>query len=548
MKRSSKTKASERMTVDRKIIEGLASGHSLTALSKSCVKSKDYVIKIRDLGLEHGFITPSIIANKPHVFMTGPIAMPPYPEALFVFNDGRTNRQSETDRLLKEKREWIKERLEVGWSRQTVFEEIGVAVARTNFYRHIDKQNFMASPVCKNVIELIHRPGECLQVDWGKLFDVIDPVTNKKKTVWIFIGILGHSRFEMARVVEKLDFRTTIELLTSMFEELGGCPEKLTTDNPKVFTKKADDYEPEINPAFERFASAYRFTIEALPPADPKKKGKVERMVPVKRRLFESFDLATYTLEKAQKHLGRKLEIMNERKHGSHGLRPIDVFIDDEAAKLKSLPALRYEPETITTSTVRDDGYVLCDKKYYRVDPRLKKQIATVIANSSLVSIYVSGRLLEVYPRITDPFRKKDCKPHYQEPWEKTLQDHGHYLKRAAEIGPDVERFVSVVLARGEGFVDTRIVWGILTLNKTYTDFDVNKACSGALELSQVSMKCVRQLLSLTAVPKKKRAATSGVGSVGEGLSASNDESKGGKFARPMSDYKKHLNLVHSKP
>ncbi len=535
------------MTIDRKIIEGLASGHSLTALSKSTFKSKDYLIKIRNLGLEHGFITPSVISNKPHVFMTGPIAMPPYPEALFVFNDGRTNRQSDTDLLLEEKREWIKERLELGWSRQTIFEEMTLAVARANFYRYVDKQKMMTGPVCKNVIELIHRPGECMQVDWGKLFDVIDPVTNKKKTVWIFIGILGHSRFEMARVVEKLDFRTTIECLTSMFEELGGCPEKLTTDNPKVFTKKADDFEPELNPAFERFASAYGFTIEALPPADPEKKGKVERMVPVKRRLLESFDLATYTLEKAQKHLDRKLEITNERKHGSHGLRPLDVFINDEAVKLKTLPALRYEPETITYPTVREDGYVLCDKKYYRIDPRLKKEIATVIANSTLISIYVCGRLIEVYPRITDPFRTKDCKPHYQEPWEKTLQDHGHYLRRAGEIGADVERFVAAVLARGEGFVDTRIVWGVLTLNKTYTDLDVNKACSGALELSQVNMKCVRQLLSLTSQPKQKQSAAA-AGSVGHSVRASHDEMKGGKFARPMSDYKKHLNLVHSKP
>ena len=421
--------------------------------------------------------------------------MPPYPEALFVFADGRSNKESETDRLLEDKREWIKERLDLGWSRQTVFEEIGLSVPRASFYRHIDKQKFMAGPICKNVIELIHRPGECLQVDWGKLFDVVDPVTNKNKTVWIFIGVLGHSRFEMARVVEKLDFRTTIELLTSMFEELGGVPEKLTTDNPKVFTKKADDYEPEINPAFERFASAYGFTIEALPPADPKKKGKVERMVPVKRRLFESFEIETYSLEKAQAHLDRKIEITNERKHGTHGLRPIDVFINDEAAKLRDLPALRYEPESITQPTVREDGYVLCDKKYYRIDPRLKKECATVIASSNLISIYVKGRLIEVYPRITDPFRAKDCKDHLKEPWEKTLEDHGHYLKSARAIGTDVERFVSIVLARGDGFVDTRIVWSILTLNKTYTDFDVNKACFGALELSQVNAKCVRQIL-----------------------------------------------------
>src|SRR6185437_13883907 len=149
-------------------------------------------------------------------------------------------------------------------------------------------------------MELIHAPGECLQVDWGKLFDVIDPITQKKKTIWIFIGILGHSRFEMARVVERLDFETTIELLISMFEEMGGVPRKVTSDNPKVFVQEASEYEALLNPGFERFDSHYGFTVEALPPSAPEKKGKVERMVPVKRRLFESFDVATYTLERAQ--------------------------------------------------------------------------------------------------------------------------------------------------------------------------------------------------------------------------------------------------------
>jgi len=164
-----------------------------------------------------------------------------------------------------------------------------------------------------------------LQVDWGKLFDVIDAATGKRKTIWIFVGVLGHSRYEMARVVERLDFATTIEVLISMFEELGGVPRRDTSDNPKVFVREASEYEPLINPAFERFAQSYGFTVEALPAAAPEKKGKVERLMPQMRRLFESYDRSSYDLASAQAQITRKLVLANERKNGTHLQRPIDV-------------------------------------------------------------------------------------------------------------------------------------------------------------------------------------------------------------------------------
>jgi hypothetical protein len=313
----------------------------------------------------------------------------------------------------------------------------------------------------------------------------------------------------------------------------------VTSDNPKVFVQKADDYEALLNPAFERFASHYGFTVEALPPGAPEKKGKVERMVPVKRRIFESYDLNNYTQKSAQTHLDQKMLILNERKHGSHLQKPIDVFISDEASLLKALPFLRYECETILRSTVRSDGYVRFLNKYYRVDGRLKGELALVIGNTSHVNIYCRGRLLEVYEKIQDKFTMKSCKDHYKEPWEKTLQDHGHYLLRAKAIGGNVERFVDIILSRGEGFVDTKVIWGLLTLDKKYTHVDIDKACLSALELSQVNLRTVRQLLNIMAKPKEK-------GNQIKDENQTTAQAMGGKFARPMSEYKKHLKLVHS--
>ena len=525
----------EKITVDRKIVEGLREGHSLTALTKSTGKGKGYVIKIRDQAIEHGYVA---VANpEKKIYCKTSKEIPPYPEALFPLRDGRSEKAIETDAILDPKREWIKERIELGWSPQSIFEELPLSVPRSNFYRYIHRHKLMRSAPARNVMELVHSPWECLQVDWGKLFDVVDPVTKKKKTIWIFVGVLGHSRYEMARVVEKLDFETTAEVLISMFEELGGVPRKVTSDNPKVFVHEASKHEPTLNPAFERLASHYGFVVEALPPYSPEKKGKVERMVPMKRRLFESYDKSQYSLECAQSHMNKKMSIANERKHGTHLQKPLDVFLNDEASLLKPLPLLRYEVETITRSTVRSDGYVRFANKYYRVDTRLKGEIALVIGNSVQVSIYCNGRLLEVYERIQDKFTSKACKDHYKESWEKTLQDHGHYLKQAKIIGVNVERFVGIILARGEGFVDTRSVWGLLTLNKKYSNADIDKACLSALELSQVNLKTVHQLLNIMAKPKPKAPRHEEV------LSA---QTVGGKFARDMSEYKNHLRLVHS--
>jgi len=534
----------EKITVDRKIVEGLITGASLTALTKSTGKGKGYVIKIRDQALEYGYVELAIVDGKSKLFKLGTRAVPPYPEALFPLKDGRSERMADTDVVLDPKRDWIKERLEVGWSPQTVFEELPCAVPRANFYRYLHRHQLMKAAVARNVIELIHAPGECLQVDWGKLFDVVDGKTGKKKTIWVFIGVLGHSRYEMVRVVERLDFRTTIEALVSMFDELGGVPRKLTSDNPKVFVKEASEYEPLLNPAFERFASAYGFIVEALPPAAPEKKGKVERQVAPARRLFESFDKDQYTLESAQAHIDRKLKVANERKHGTHHERPIDLFLNEEAAKLTALPTYRYEVETIVAATVRSDGYVRFENKFYRVDTALKKHEALVIANSAKISIYVKGRLLEVYDRITEKHQTKACKDHYCEPWEKTLSDHGHYLKRAASLGVHVEQFIHIVLARGEGFVDTKVVWGILSLDKEYEAKVIDKACQSALELSQVNLKTVRQLLKIMAEPKKKSKPNCDQSAAA--VMAANG--KGGKFARSMSEYKRHLQLVYSKP
>lgn len=528
-----KSKDLGKITVDRKIVEHFRDGKSASQVARITGKGKGYVIKIRDLATEYGYL--EVVSHEPKLHRATPKELPPFPEALFPIKDNRQSRPADTDNLLDPHKEWISERLELGWSPQTVFEELTVGVPRANFYRYLNRHGLRVSASLRSSPEIIHAPGECLQVDWGKLFDV--DRNGKKKTIWAFIGTLGHSRYSMVRVVDRCDFETTIRVLISMFTEIGGVPRKVTSDNPKVFVIGSSKHEPTLNVGYERFASWYGFTIEALPPRDPKKKGKVESNVKLIRRLFESYDENNFSLISAQEHIDRKLKIANERRHGSHQLKPIDVFLNDEATAIKGLPQVPYEVETIVATNIRQDGYVRFLNKYYCVDKRLKGEEVIVIGNTERVSIYCKGTLLEVYDRITDPFQTKATKDHYKEAWEKTLNDHGHYIKKAEEIGPNVGRFIQIILSRGNGFVDTRVVWGVLTLNKRFAPSDIDRACASTIELSTVTLRALKSLLAIHAKPQPK----SNSANINESY-----QTTGGKFIRPISEYKTHLRLVYS--
>ncbi|MFN8945388.1 MAG: hypothetical protein ACK5WZ_12295 [Pseudobdellovibrionaceae bacterium] len=125
----------EKITVDRKIVEGLRDGRSLTALTKSTGKGKGYVIKVRDI--EHGHLV--VACTKSKTYKSTSRELPPYPEALFPLRDGRREKAIETDAVLNPKLAWIKERIELGWSPQSIFEELPLTVQRSNFYRYIHR-------------------------------------------------------------------------------------------------------------------------------------------------------------------------------------------------------------------------------------------------------------------------------------------------------------------------------------------------------------------------------------------------------------------------
>jgi hypothetical protein len=353
------------------------------------------------------------------------------------------------------------------------------------------------------VPEIVHEPGEALILDWGLLARVFDPARRARRALWAFAGVLGFSRYMMVRLVWSNDVATTLAALESMLGEIAGVPRRVTSDNPKCFSLKASRYEPLLNPAFERFAAHYAFSIECLPPRDPQKKGKIERLMPYARRLYEAHG-EFVSLEESQQYLDRKLTLANQRQHGTTQRQP-QRDLATEQAHLKALPPTAYEIEETATATVRQDGHVRFANRYYSLDERYIGQEVLVLGGRERIAVYHRGILIETHDRLTDPYRSKQTKPEHLKPWERALSDHSPYRERARKLGPAVEQLIVILLTRGQGFIDTRKVWGILSLDKQYTAEAIDCACRQAMEMKRYSYRAVLGLLQSTPVHTTER-------------------------------------------
>ena len=517
-----------RRIVDRMIVEKLSLGRGVQKTAIEVGAGKRRIRETREKAIAFGYLDET--GTKP-----GQVAMPLAPLPVFPDpKDGRSFRTSPQDALLTGQLEWVKERLIAGWSPITVYEELAVpGIGRSSFYRFLDRHSLhdlgKSHRSDSLVPPIIHEPGEALILDWGKLRDVVDPATGKKETLWAFVGVLGHSRYMLVRLVWTNDIPTTCEAIETMLREMGGVTRRVTSDNPKCFAVEADYYEPVLNPAFSRFAAHYDFVMECLPPRDPKKKGKVERLMPFVRRIFEAYPKDFVSLEHAQSYMDKKVAIANERRHGTTCEKPIAAFLAREVGALKNLPATSYEREEVTYPTVRKDGYVRFANKYYAVADRFIGTEVVVIGTKTKVSIYSGSELLEVYERLSaTSLGTHSEKDHLKKSWQKQDEENQGYYLIARKIGPNAEAFVRAVLERGNGFVDTRVIWGFLSLDKTYPKAAVEQAAGVAIEMKMLSGRLVERLIKLTLTPQATTAAPSATTPVAPN-----------KFIRPISIYKK---------
>jgi transposase len=110
----------------------------------------------------------------------------------------------------------------------------------------------------------------------------------------VFRIVLSYSRKAYSEVVLRQTTDAFLRAIENAFWHFGGVPRRLVLDNLRAAVKKADWFEPELNPKVEAFAAQYGFVFAPTRPYLPRHKGKVERGVgyvqdnALKKRTFGS--------------------------------------------------------------------------------------------------------------------------------------------------------------------------------------------------------------------------------------------------------------------
>ena len=218
----------------------------------------------------------------------------------------------------------------------------------------------------------------------------------------------------------------------------------------------------------------------------------------------------------------------------------LEEFIEVELNHLKPLPPISYEKQDYAESTVRKDGHVRFQNKYYSLDEKFIDEAVFIVGGKTQICIYSKGKLIETHDRLTHSYQSKSTKNHHLKPWEQAMKEDSHYMKRAAKLGPEVERLIMILLQQGNGFIDTRKIWGILSLDKKYSAERIDQACKDATQCGEFSYRTVLIFLKIQATKNEATEDKEPIQNKNQKVSATNN-----KFVHPMSLYQEELEFMN---
>jgi transposase len=219
-----------------------------------------------------------------------------------------------------------------------IFRELrskGYRGGKTALYAYLKKINILQQQ--KHFTPYETAPGEQGQFDWSPYRVLIGGSVVK---IIIFSYINGFSRFQNFEVSLSEDQGSVFAALEESLLASGGVPERIQTDNAKVFVTNASKDHFQWNERYLQFAGHYGFRPTRSLPRHPWSKGKVEKPFQylenhfIQGASFESFEDLAGKLKAFQQEV-------NARVHGTTKARPEELIEKDREAFLP-LPTDRY--------------------------------------------------------------------------------------------------------------------------------------------------------------------------------------------------------------
>lgn len=376
--------------------------------------------------------------------------------------------------------------------------ELSGSLSYSSFKRFIKCHHIRKSDRSQSTCRIEYEPASEIQIDYCKAGLAFDPITQKKRTVYGFIGTLSYSRHKYVEFVYSQNQKSFVESHIKMFSFFQGLPVTVKLDNLKSGIIKPDLYDPKVNRSYRELSEHYGFFIDPCRVASPQDKGIVERDVQTIREEFRKMLAINPLLTLSDANQQIKNWIINtygQRKHGTTHLHPYHTFTSIEQPKLLSLPPDEYEISEWKTAIVHPDHYIQINKKAYSMPKEYIGEEVMVKVNQNTIQIYFNEELIKQH-LIPSGFRQTDITDFPDNMRHRLDTGMPFYLrKQAATISLKLEELITKILSPN-AYLNLRRAQAVLSIAKTYPKDIVELASSTALkDYSTVHPKLFKNII-----------------------------------------------------
>lgn len=351
-------------------------------------------------------------------------------------------------------------------------------------------------------LHMNHQAGDKMFIDFtGQKMNIVDKKTRERRTVEVFVAILGASQYTYVEATLSQKKEDFIKCCENALYYFGGVPEAIVPDNLKSAVVSANRYEPVLNEAFKDFADHYQTIVYPTRVRKPKDKSLVELAVKIiYGRIFAPLDKRVfYSLESLNSAILEKLTEHNNRLLTGKKVSRKMLFEQMEKNILKPLPSNRYQMKEFAMGTVYKNCHVYLarDKHYYSVPYYYLRKKVKIVFTQSQVDIYYNYHQIASHQRDRTPYQYTTVLDHLPEKHQHVLdQNPEKLINEADQIGTYTREIIIKILEEGS-YPDQafRSCSGIIRLSQKVGAKRVERACQRALEYHQHTYTIVKNIL-----------------------------------------------------
>jgi len=376
-------------------------------------------------------------------------------------------------------------------------------------------------------------PGVELQVDFGRVGKLFNPVRGTDSALHALIFTAGYSRHMFVWLTFSQNLEAVIAGCQAAWTHFGGVYKVLVPDNMSAIVADSDPVNPRFTNGWLDYMQHCGFATDTARVRRPKDKPRVERIVQYVRSNCMAGERFA-DLEAAQHHARAWcVQVAGQRIHGTTQLRPMEHFAATESGLLLPVPD-SYDVPVFKSCKVHRDFHLEIGKALYSVPKAFIGLQVDVRADSTLVKVYFNGRLIKVHPRQPAGGRRTDAEDLPPEKLGYAMRDINRLIAAARHHGPDVGIYAERLLDNPLPWTRMRAVYGLLGLARRYGDHALNSACGKALDVDVISVRKISSMLERGTEqqsPPPARAVAAG-----------------GRFARDPSEYATNRPRLHLVP